>query len=332
MNRMFLAILIAFCIGLILSPLIIKFAKKLKASQTIYEYVDMHKKKSGTPTMGGIIFIVAIVLTSIILFKNNSSLSIVCLVVMVAYAILGFLDDFIKIHYKRNLGLRAYQKVIGQVSIAIIVAVFAYNNSFIGSSVLVPFTNITWNLGFWFIPFTIFVFLATTNSVNLTDGLDGLAGGVSLAFFVCFAIIFFYTISTQTIFNVELMAEQSNLLIVLGASIGSLLAYLIYNCYPATIFMGDTGSLALGGLIACIMVFTRQVLLIPLLGIMFVVSAISVSIQVIYYKITKKRVFLMAPFHHHLEKKGMYETRIVVIYIVVTLLAGIVGILLTALI
>lgn len=331
MNRFFLTILIGFSVGILLSPLVIKLIKKLKANQTIYEYVDMHNKKSGTPTMGGIIFIVSIFVSCIFIFEENSSLSWVCLVVMIAYGILGFLDDYLKVHYKRNLGLRAYQKIIGQVAIATTVAIFAYNNNYVGTSIYLPFSLIEINLGFWFIPFTIFVFLSTTNSVNLTDGLDGLASGVSLAYLICFSVIFYILMFGQNILNFELINEQNNLLLVCAGAIGSLLAYFVHNSYPASVFMGDTGSLSLGGLIACLMIFTKQSLLIPVLGVMYVVSAVSVVIQVFYFKLTKKRVFLMAPYHHHLEKKGMYETKIVVIYIVITLIVGVGSILLTLL-
>jgi phospho-N-acetylmuramoyl-pentapeptide-transferase len=182
------------------------------------------------------------------------------------------------------------------------------------------------DLGWFYIPFCIFIFLATTNAVNLTDGLDGLAGGVSFAFFVGFVGIEFVLLKALPIFDGSLINEYNNVLILGGAVLGSLLAYLLCNCHPASIFMGDTGSLALGGLIAAICIVTKQVLLIPILGVMFVISVVSVIIQVLHYKRTKKRVFLMAPFHHHLEKKGMYETKIVVIYIIVTLVISIAGI------
>ena len=330
MDRIFLAILISFIVGLVISPLVIFITTKLKARQNIYEYVDMHKQKQDTPTMGGIGIVIALVVGSVFCFGSNSRLAMLTLLITVCYGVLGFLDDFLKIYYKRNLGLRAYQKIIGQFSIAIIVTIFAYKNSFVGSTILLPFSLVSINLGWWFVPFCLIVFLATTNAVNLTDGLDGLAGGVSLGYlagflFVCYIIFGKMSNSLQT----ELLMEQQNLFIVCGAGIGALLSYLIFNSFPAKIFMGDTGSLALGGLLACLGIFLRQPLLILILGVCFVWSALSVIIQVVYFKLTKKRVFLMAPFHHHLEKKGMYETKIVVIYIVITLIVSVCGVLLS---
>ena len=332
MDRIFTAILVSFIVGLVVSPIVIFFAKKLKAKQNIYEYVDMHKAKQGTPTMGGIGIIIALVIGSVCGFYGNNNLAVLTLMITLCYGIIGFLDDFLKIFFKRNLGLRPYQKIIGQLLIAIIVTIFAYKNAFIGSEIFIPFSTIKITLGWWFIPLCLIVFLATTNAVNLTDGLDGLAGGVSLAYlmgflFVCYIIFTKLTGTMQT----ELSLEQMNLFVVCGAGIGSLLAYLIFNSFPAQIFMGDTGSLALGGLIACLAIFLRQPLLILILGLCFVWSALSVCIQVIYYKLTKKRVFLMAPFHHHLEKKGMNENKIVVIYIVITLIISVGGILITLL-
>ena len=326
MNKIFLSVLIGFIVSILISPLVIKFMRKLKANQTIYEYVDMHAKKVGTPTMGGVIFLLGTILAYFCVQGGENQLALVSLVCFFAFALIGFLDDFLKIKLKRNLGLKPYQKIIGQVAISVIIAVFAYLNSNIGSQIYLPFSSKLIDLGWFYIPFCIFIFLSTTNAVNLTDGLDGLAGGVSFAFFVGFVGIEFVLLKALPIFDGSLINEYNNVLILGGAVLGSLLAYLLCNCHPASIFMGDTGSLALGGLIAAICIVTKQVLLIPILGVMFVISVVSVIIQVLHYKRTKKRVFLMAPFHHHLEKKGMYETKIVVIYIIVTLVISIAGI------
>ncbi len=325
MDKFFLAITISFIICLIISPLVIKMIKKFKASQPLYEYVDMHNKKVGTPTMGGIIFLFGIIITSFIFIQGQAKLAVVSLGVLLSFGLVGFLDDFLKIKHKQNLGLKAYQKIIFQLSISIIISCFAYFSEFVGSSIFVPFFNKEINLGAFYIPFTVLVFLAVTNSVNLTDGLDGLAGGVSLSYIASFAIIF-YTIFLSlknSGLNLLFVEEYQNLFFVMASSIGSLLAYLLFNSFPAKIFMGDTGSLALGGLIACLNIFTKQTLLIPILGIMFVVSSVSVILQVLKFKLTKKRLFLMAPFHHHLEKKGMHETKIVAIYIIVTIMVGV---------
>ena len=314
-----LCALVGFLISLLLSPLVIRAMKKLKANQTIYEYVDMHQKKIGTPTMGGVIFLFGTMLAYFCVGNPTSQLVLVSIVCFFAFAVIGFLDDFLKIKLKRNLGLKPYQKIIGQVAISVIIAFFAYYNSNIGSEILIPFTTKIVDLGWFYIPFCIFIFLATTNAVNLTDGLDGLAGGVGIAFFVGFLGVEFVTLKAMSIFDGALLGEYQNLLLLSGAVIGSLLAYILRNSHPASIFMGDTGSLALGGLISILCIETKQVLLIPILGVMFVISAVSVILQVGYFKLTKKRIFLMAPFHHHLEKKGLHETKIVVIYIVITL-------------
>ena len=323
MEKIFESILVAFIVGIFISPIVINLTRKLKANQEIYEYVDMHSKKKGTPTMGGIIFIVAIIISSLLFVSENNQLALITLGVMTSYGIIGFLDDFIKIKFKRNLGLKPYQKIIGQFAIAIIIAVFVYKSNLVGTSIYIPFTSKMIDLKWGIIPFTILVFIATTNSVNLTDGLDGLAGGTSLSFIVSFVFIFYIMISRFNLPSNINLFEQQNLLIVGGGAIGALLAYLIFNCYPAKIFMGDTGSLALGGLIASLCIFSKTVLLIPLLGACFVASSVSVIMQVLYYKLTKKRIFLMAPLHHHFEKKGMNETRIAVIYIVITTIIGV---------
>lgn len=300
----FLAGIIGCVIALVLCYPVLLLCKKLKFSQTILHYVENHAGKTGTPTMGGIIFILAGVLAFAFFSNENSLFAWFSLVVMVAYGLIGFLDDFIKIKFRQNKGLSPWQKIIGQVAIAIIVSLFVYTK--VGTSL--DFFGITIDLKWGIIPFTIFVFLAITNSVNLTDGLDGLAGGVSAVYVLFFGLILFLSSN----------AQMQSLSTVSFAMFGAIVGYLAINTYPAKIFMGDTGSLALGGFIACISIFSGKVLLMPIMGLMFVLSAISVVIQVAHFKRTKKRVFLMAPLHHHFEKKGVNENRIVTIYIIVT--------------
>lgn len=331
MDKIFLCVLIGFFVSLIISPLVIKFIKRLKANQTIYEYVDMHKQKANTPTMGGVIFIFGSIVAFFCAKQGSYNLALVCVVCFLAFGVIGFLDDFLKVKLKRNLGLKAYQKIIGQVAISVIISVFAYQNANLGSQIYLPFSTQTIDLGWFYIPFCVFVFLAITNSVNLTDGLDGLAGGVSLAYLFGFVFVEYIILKHLPIFDAAVLAEQQNILVLCGGTIGSLLCYLLFNSHPAKIFMGDTGSLALGGLLASVCICTKQILLIPILGAMFVVSCVSVIIQVFYFKLTKKRVFLMAPYHHHLEKKGMNESKIVVIYIVITIVISVISILATLL-
>lgn len=303
---------VSVCVG----PFVIMAAKKFKASQTILEYVEEHKGKGGTPTMGGLIFMISIAF-AFCFFTKNFQLASVSLAVMLAYGTLGFLDDFIKIRFKQNLGLKPYQKIIGQVGIAIIIAFYVYFGKLVGTTLIIPFTTKTIDIGWGIIPLVVFVYLALVNSVNLTDGLDGLAGGVSASYLLGFAgLLMFY--SKQAMTSAQAL-ELENLIILCFCGIGAIVGFLCFNVNKAKIFMGDTGSLALGGLLTSIAVFSNTTLLIPIIGVMFVISALSVCIQVLHYKRTKKRIFLMAPLHHHFEKKGVHENRITFVYIVITI-------------
>lgn len=318
----YLAFIISVLASALFAPLYIKFAKKVKFGQNILHFVSEHKSKQGTPTMGGVIFILPTILVSLFFVKSNLTIPILCLSVFLAYAVVGFLDDFIKIKFKRNLGLRAYQKIIFQLLIAFFVAFFIYRNSFLVGQYL-PFSFQKWDMKAFIIPFVIFVFLSCTNSVNLTDGLDGLAGGISFIFFITVAFISaFYVKNLVGDFEVEYAIQMQNINVISFSVAGSLLGFLLFNSYPAKIFMGDTGSLSLGALIACVCCMNGTSLYIPIVGLMFMISSISVIMQVAYFKRTRKRIFLMAPFHHHLEHKGMYETKIVFIYILITMLIG----------
>ena len=227
-----LAFLVAFVIAVLLAPLVIKITKRLKFGQNILHYVESHSQKQGTPTMGGLIFIFAIIIASLIFINNNHSLAIVTLAVFFGFAVLGFLDDFIKIKFKRNLGLRAYQKIIGQVGLSLIVSLFVYFNPLVGSKIYLPFTNIQLDLSWGIIPFVMLVFIAATNSVNLTDGLDGLAGGVSIAYLMGFGVISFMYLSNLTQgLNDVLINEQTNLIIIICCSLGALFGFICFNSH-----------------------------------------------------------------------------------------------------
>ncbi len=288
----------------IIAPVILWFCKKLKASQSILHYVDKHASKEGTPTMGGLIFLLTLFFSSCFLLEYSKFLAFFVMAITFAYALLGFLDDFIKVHYHHNEGLKPYQKIVGQVGIALIVAIYVY----LSGRTSLSFFGLHFDIGWGIIPLVVLVLVATANSVNLTDGLDGLAGGVSFVYILFFGII----LASINSF------EMQNMAVLCFGLCGGLLGFLAFNCFPAKIFMGDTGSLALGGFIGAVAVFSGLELLLPILGIMFVLSAVSDIIQVLYYKKTKKRVFLMAPLHHHFEQKGVHENRIVVVYIVIT--------------
>lgn len=302
------ALLTAFAVSFLLTAILKPLLKRLKAGQYILGYVQEHKSKSGTPTMGGLAFIAAIISVSLCFGGIGDKTLNLTLAIVGGFMLVGFLDDFLKIYHKENEGLKPYQKIIFQTSIAVIAAIYCYVNGI--TRLNVPFAGgFSFDISWGIIPLVIFVFLATVNCVNLTDGLDGLAGGTSLVYLATFGIMF-------------ALSGNGNAIICLSA-VGALAAFLVFNVNKASLFMGDTGSLALGGLIACVSVFSGNTLYVPVLGITFVASGISVIIQVIYYKRTGRRVFLMAPLHHHLQMKGYTECGISYAYALVTALIGV---------
>jgi len=314
--KLILTAILSFILTVICVPLVIGITKKEKANQPILQYVEQHKSKSGTPTMGGIGFILPAVLTAIV-FTNGLSTGKVAAIVTLVYSLLGFLDDFLKIKRKDNGGLTPIQKIIGQTAVALIMGWYCYRNSAL-STLRFPFTDFSVDLNYWIIPIVAFVFIALTNGVNLTDGLDCLASTVSSVFFVCFTIIIGYL--------VIIGRAEEDMLVFTIAILFAVLGFIIYNSSPAKIFMGDTGSLALGGAVATTGAFSGNLFITAIIGITFVISCITVIIQVVVFKIKKKRVFLMAPFHHHLEKKGWSEPSIVALYSAITAVFGIVAI------
>ena len=322
MNNYFVA-LVAFVLSLLLNFLLLPLFKRGKARQQILQYVTEHNSKNGTPTMGGIAFIAAITLASLLFCDLKVEGTGVILSVFVAYGVVGFLDDFIKIKYRRNLGLKAYQKIVVQLIIAVLVALFVNNDIAIGSQLRVPFCAKQIDLGDWIVPLVIFVYLACTNGVNLTDGLDGLATCTTICFLFGMILLLNRELDLLSSVGDTYGYKQTQEVIKLCyISIGALFAFLLFNSNRAKVFMGDTGSLALGALVACSAIFTRMTLFIPIVGVMFVISCLSVIVQVLYFKSTKgKRIFLMAPYHHHLQKKGHTETQICTIYSAVTLFA-----------
>ncbi len=315
--------LTAFAVALMILPLNIRLVKKLKAGQPILSYVDNHKAKQGTPTMGGVSIVLAL-LPALIYTRRGDMTTAIILIVTVGYALIGFIDDFIKVKYKDNKGLSAAQKIIFQVMLAVIVSVYAYYSPNVGSTVYAPFAPKSIELGRFAPVYFIFIFLAFTNSVNLTDGLDGLAASVTAtnALFLCAVL--------GIALSAGVLAGDGvvDMIILCAALGGSLCAFLCYNTHPAKIFMGDTGSMALGGFLACIAVLCKMSLSMLLIGIMYIVTSLSVIIQVIAFKTTGKRVFLMSPLHHHFERKGIFEGKIAVVYTLVTFVCGIVTVVL----
>ncbi len=318
-----LAGLSSLLLSIVLGFLIIPLLKKIKAGQTVLKYVDNHKQKSGTPTMGGLFFILSAVIVYFVACSFKSRVFTVAVVIGLSFMAVGFIDDFIKVYFRRNEGLKAYQKIIFQFSIAIIAGVFTYINGL--TSFNLPFSKKSIDLGFLSIPVVAFIFIAITNCVNLTDGLDGLAGGVCAVYL----LVLVFLIQAQYLsIGAFLKNEDYDAVRILSASlIGGILGFLFFNVNRARVFMGDTGSLSLGGFIGAISIFSSNGLFIPILGIMFVLSGISVIVQVLYFKKTKKRVFLMAPIHHHFQLKGFTETQISYTYSLITGIVGVVVIL-----
>ncbi|MDR2355416.1 MAG: phospho-N-acetylmuramoyl-pentapeptide-transferase [Clostridiales Family XIII bacterium] len=274
----------------------IPFLRRLKAGQSIREDGPAsHRSKSGTPTMGGIAIVIGVVVGFFAL--NSVSVDIlVMLLTFAAYAALGFFDDYVKVRMKRNLGLTAPQKFALQVCIAAGIAIYQFRSPGNTTMVFVPFLNENVDFGIFYIPFVILVIVAMVNSVNLTDGLDGLAAGITAMVALCMA------------FAGGLFSDSA----FFSASIcGSCLGFLLFNRHPARIFMGDTGSLALGGGLAAVSVILHLELILPLVGFLYVLEALSVIIQVGSYKFRGKRVFKMAPLHHHFELCGWSERRVV---------------------
>jgi phospho-N-acetylmuramoyl-pentapeptide-transferase len=304
---------VSFIIVLLLGPIFIPLLKRFKFGQSIREDgPQSHLKKTGTPTMGGIMFILSMMVTTLVVAPKISGTLIVVLITTVGFGFIGFLDDTLKIKRKHNLGLKAWQKLIGQIILAFILVYYAYCSKDIGSSIHIPFTSTMLDFGIWYIPFMIFAVVAITNGVNLTDGLDGLASGVTVIISVFFAVVAY-------------SLGSGDLSIFCGALVGSLLGFLKYNSYPAEVFMGDTGSLALGGAISAIAILLKMPLIILIVGIIYVAEVLSVVIQVGSFQLTGKRVFKMAPLHHHFEHTGWHETKIVSWFSIITAVFCLIG-------
>ena len=311
-NETILAIIIAFAVSAILCPIVIPFLHKLKFGQQVREDgPQAHLKKQGTPTMGGLVFLTAVVITSLLYIRDYPRI-IPVLFMTVGFGVIGFLDDYIKIVMKRSEGLNPVQKLIGQFIITGIFVYYLVCSGEVGTSMLVPFTSgfehgLYLNLGFLFIPFVFFVVLGTDNGVNFTDGLDGLCTSV--------------TILVATFLTIISIGENSGISPITGAVVGSLLGFLLFNVYPAKVFMGDTGSLALGGFVSASAFMMQIPLFIPIIGLIYLVEVLSVIMQVSYFKATHgKRIFRMAPIHHHFELGGWSETRVVAVFSIVTAL------------
>ncbi len=313
--RVIVPVLISFAISVLLSPIFIPFLKKLKFGQFVREDgPEAHLKKSGTPTMGGIVILISIVATSLFYIVGNNELLPV-LFVTLGFGLIGFMDDYIKIVMKRSMGLRAWQKMLGQFLVTGIFAYYLLKVLDLGTLTLIPFTNGRYvDLGWLYLPMLFIAVIGTVNGVNFTDGLDGLASSV--------------TVLVGTFFTVVAIGVGSGISPITCAVVGSLLGFLVYNVYPARVFMGDTGSLALGGFVAASAIILRMPFFIIIVGLIYLVEVLSVMIQVGYFKISGgKRIFKMAPIHHHFELCGWSETRVVAVFSIITAMLCLVGLL-----
>ena len=279
----------------------IPLLKKLKARQSIRaEGPKSHRAKSGTPTMGGLFMLLALVL--VVGFNKIIDPSVLWLLFLtLGHGLLGFLDDFIKAEKKRNLGLTAKQKMLGQIILAVLFCWGVVDTLHLPYSIAIPFTQIDISIGYFYYPFVVLVIVGASNAVNLTDGLDGLASGCCVISFIAYAVFCYMTGFNDLGYFITILA-------------GSCIGFLFFNYHPAKVFMGDTGSLALGGAIAGISVMTRTELLLVFLGLIFVLEALSVIIQVTSFKLTGKRVFKMSPIHHHFELSGWSEVKVVWVF------------------
>lgn len=322
-ERLLAAIAAAFVICLMVGPFVIPMLRSLKFGQNIRnEGPKAHLKKAGTPTMGGMIFLAGIVGSTLLVVERPISLEAAMLLLFfVGFALVGFLDDFIKIVAKRSLGLRAYQKLLAQMILALVFAWFAVQYLGRGTDINIPFTLVSLDLGVWYYPFAVVVVLATTNAVNFTDGLDGLAAGCVLFTSLAYAAIGTLAV-TQGFFS-----HDKDLTVFALAVAGGCLGFLRFNYHPARVFMGDTGSLALGGALASLTILTKTELLFIVIGGVYAVEMLSVVIQVISFQTTGKRVFRMSPLHHHFELLGWSEKKIVFTFWAACLILGGLGVL-----
>ncbi|KPL61218.1 MULTISPECIES: phospho-N-acetylmuramoyl-pentapeptide-transferase [Rossellomorea] len=312
----FFTIIMAFLITVLLAPLFIPFLRRLKFGQSIRdEGPESHQKKTGTPTMGGIVFLVSIVITTFVMtgkYSEPGPETYLMILVTVGFGLLGFLDDFIKVVMKRNLGLTSKQKLLGQIVISVIFYLIFKQNDF-PTTVSIPLTDISFELGWFYCLFIIFWLVGFSNAVNLTDGLDGLVSGTSAIAFGALAVLAW----SQSQYDVAIFGV---------AVVGAVLGFLVFNAHPAKVFMGDTGSLALGGAIATIAILTKLEIILILIGGVFVIETLSVILQVASFKTTGKRIFKMSPLHHHYELVGWSEWRVVVTFWTVGLLFAVLGI------
>lgn len=298
-------VIVSFTISAVLGPIIIPFLRRLKIGQTERKELESHLKKNGTPTMGGLIILASIILTSLLYVKDYPKI-IPILFMTVGFGVIGFLDDYLKVVLRRSDGLLPWQKMLCQIVVTTIFAVYLVCYSGVSLSMLIPFLGERYlDMGWLAVPVLYIAVIGTVNGTNFTDGLDGLASSV--------------TIMVATFFSVVAIGTNAGIAPITCAVVGALLGFLLFNVYPASVFMGDTGSLALGGFVVSAAYMMQMPLFILIVGLIYLVEVLSVMIQVTYFKKTGgKRIFRMAPIHHHFELGGWSETRVVAVFSITT--------------
>lgn len=306
-TRLILSVLISFALSAVLCPILIPFLKRLKFGQQVRDDgPQAHLKKAGTPTMGGVAFVLAILVTGVI-FLPWSPKILPVMIMTVGFGAIGFADDYIKIVRKQSEGLNPRQKMAAQFLLTAAFCAYMMWKVEGGTTIVIPFFHVTWNMGWLYVPFMFFVVLGTDNGVNFTDGVDGLCSSVTIV-----VALFFGLLSIR---------EAGGIEPICGAVAGTLCGFLLFNCHPAKVFMGDTGSLALGAFVASTALMLKNPLIILLVGFIYLLEVISVILQVGYFKMTHgKRIFRMAPIHHHFELGGWSETKVVTVFTIVTLM------------
>ncbi len=305
--RYIFAVILAFAVTALSGPLMIPVLRRLKVGNTERKELQSHQKKTGTPTMGGLMFLLAIIVTSLFFISDYPKI-VPILFVTVAFGVIGFFDDYLKVVLKRSDGLLAWQKMLLEILVTAVFAVWLYRFSDIPLTMLVPFSGGRYaDFGFLALPIMFLAVIGTVNGANFTDGLDGLASSV--------------TVLIATFFSVVAVGTDSGIEPITCAVVGALLGFLLFNVYPASVFMGDTGSLALGGFVASAAYMMQMPMFILIVGLIYWIEILSVMIQVSYFKITHgKRIFRMAPIHHHFELGGWSETRVVAVFSIITTL------------
>ena len=314
-STILLSVMISFVISVALGPVVIPFLRRLKVGQTVREEgPESHLKKNGTPTMGGILILVSVVITSLFFVKDYPKI-IPILFLTLGFGLIGFMDDYIKVVLKRSMGLRAWQKFALQIVVTGVFTYYLLHYTDVSLAMKVPFLeNIYLDFGWMNIPILFFIVIGTVNGTNFTDGLDGLASSV--------------TVLVGTFFSVVAIGIGSGIEPITCAVVGALLGFLLFNVHPASVFMGDTGSLALGGFVAAAAYMMQMPLFIVIVGFIYMIEVLSVIMQVTYFKLTGgKRIFKMAPIHHHFELCGWSETRVVAAFSIVTALLCLVALL-----